>query len=52
MAGAAAKHIGIDKEQLLKSIRAMFSNKGEAVVEMNVKAFEMGFGITNIILQK
>lgn len=42
MAGAAAKHIGIDKEQLLSSIRAMFANKGEAIVEMNLKAFEMG----------
>ena len=42
MAGAASKHIGIDKEQLLSSIRAMFANKGEAIVEMNLKAFEMG----------
>ena len=42
MAGAAAKHIGIDKEQLLNSIRAMFASKGDAVVEMNVRAFEIG----------
>jgi indolepyruvate ferredoxin oxidoreductase beta subunit len=47
MAGAAAKHIGIDKEQLLNSIRAMFASKGDAVVEMNVKAFEMGANLAN-----
>lgn len=47
MAGAAAKHIGIDKEQLLNSIRAMFTNKGEAIVEMNLKAFEIGANLAN-----
>lgn len=47
MAGAAAKHIGIDKEQLLSSIRAMFAAKGEAIVEMNLKAFEMGANLAN-----
>jgi indolepyruvate ferredoxin oxidoreductase beta subunit len=47
MAGAAAKYIGIDKEQLLSSIRAMFESKGEAVVEMNLKAFEMGARLAN-----
>ncbi|MEA4936535.1 MAG: indolepyruvate oxidoreductase subunit beta [Paludibacter sp.] len=47
MAGAAAKHIGIDKEQLQQSIRAMFAAKGEAIVEMNLKAFEMGANLAN-----
>ena len=47
MAGAAAKHIGIDKEQLLHSIRAMFAAKGDAIVEMNLKAFEMGANLAN-----
>ena len=47
MAGAAAKHIGIDKEQLLQSISDMFAAKGEAIVEMNLKAFEMGANLAN-----
>lgn len=50
MAGAAAKHIGIDKQQLLSSICAMFESKGEAVVEMNMKAFEMGAALANGII--
>lgn len=43
MAGAAAKYIGIDKQQLLNSIQAMFESKGEAIVTMNLKAFESGY---------
>ena len=43
MAGAAAKYIGIDKKQLLDSVRTMFTGKGEAVAEMNLNAFEMGY---------
>lgn len=50
MAGAAANHIGIDKEQLQQSICAMFAAKGEAVVEMNLKAFEMGEALANGIV--
>lgn len=47
MAGAAANHIGIEKEQLLNSIQAMFASKGEAIVEMNLKAFELGYSNNN-----
>ncbi len=42
MIGAAANHLGFTKEELRESIRAMFSSKGEAVVEMNLKAFDLG----------
>jgi len=42
MIGAAANYLGFTKDELRESIRAMFNSKGEAVVEMNLKAFEMG----------
>ena len=41
--GVAAEFIGIlTPEQLEESIRNIFSPKGEAVVEMNIKAFKLG----------
>ena len=41
--GMAAKYLEIlTPEQLKESIRAIFAGKGEAVVEMNCKAFEIG----------
>ena len=41
--GAAAGIIGIlSPEQLRESIRNIFAAKGERVVEMNLKAFEIG----------
>ena len=41
--GMAAKYIGIlSPEQLKESIKAIFASKGDAVVEMNCKAFEIG----------
>ena len=41
--GMAAKHIGIlTPEQLRDSIARVFASKGEAIVEMNLKAFELG----------
>lgn len=42
MIGAAANYLGFTKDELRESIHAMFIGKGEAVVEMNLKAFEMG----------
>lgn len=47
MAGAAANYIGIEKEQLLISIQEMFATKGEAIVTMNLKAFELGYSNNN-----
>ena len=39
----AAKYLEIlTPEQLKESIRTIFASKGEAVVEMNCKAFEIG----------
>ena len=41
--GMAAKYLEIlTPEQLNESIKAIFASKGEAVVEMNCKAFEIG----------
>ena len=42
--GMAAKYIGIlSPEQLRESIKRLFARKGEAVVEMNCQAFDLGF---------
>ena len=41
--GMAARHIEIlSPEQLRESIKRVFASKGEAVVEMNCKAFDLG----------
>ena len=41
--GMAAKYLEIlTPEQLKESIKAIFASKGESVVEMNCKAFEIG----------
>ena len=41
--GMAAKYIGIlSPEQLRESIARVFASKGEAIVEMNLKAFDLG----------
>ena len=43
--GMAAKYIGIlTPEQLRESVARVFASKGEAVVEMNLKAFDLGMG--------
>ena len=41
--GMAAKYLEVlSPEQLKESIRRIFASKGESVVEMNIKAFEIG----------
>ena len=41
--GMAAKHLEIlTPDQLKESIKAIFASKGDSVVEMNCKAFEIG----------
>lgn len=40
--GAASVALGIDKDKLEDAIAHIFSRKGEAVVEMNIKAFNIG----------
>ncbi len=46
--GMAAKYIGIiTPEQLRESVARVFASKGEAIVEMNLKAFDLGLSSTN-----
>ncbi len=40
--GAASEYVGIEYEKLEGGIRAIFSRKGEAVVDMNLKALALG----------
>lgn len=41
--GMAAKYIGIlSPDQLRESVARVFASKGEAIVEMNLKAFDLG----------
>lgn len=41
--GMAAKHIGIlTPEQLRESVSRVFASKGETIVEMNLRAFDLG----------
>lgn len=40
--GAAAKHVGIEFEKLENGIRRIFARKGEAIVDMNIKALNLG----------
>ncbi len=40
--GAASKAIGLSRKALKNSIREIFSSKGEKVIELNLKAFDLG----------
>ena len=40
--GAAQKAIGIDFDKLEDAVRDVFSRKGEAIVEANLKALKIG----------
>lgn len=40
--GAAAKHVGIEYQKLEDGIRRIFARKGEEVVNMNIKALQLG----------
>jgi len=42
MLGAAARHIGFAPQEFQDAISAIFSRKGEAVVEANLNAFQAG----------
>ena len=42
LVGAASKHIPIEAETLKRSIREIFAAKGQAVVDVNLAAFEAG----------
>ena len=45
MLGAASRHTGLTKESIEKSIAGIFMNKGEDVVEMNIRAFRYGMNV-------
>ena len=40
--GFASKFLGIDKKQFQNSLTELFSSKGEDIVAMNLKAFDLG----------
>ncbi|HYW97164.1 MAG TPA: indolepyruvate oxidoreductase subunit beta [Bacteroidales bacterium] len=40
--GAASKYIGIPEEKLTSGIRAVFSRKGDEIVQLNIRAFLAG----------
>ena len=42
MIGLASKFLGIEKKQFEKSLKELFFSKGEDVVEVNLKAFNLG----------
>jgi indolepyruvate ferredoxin oxidoreductase beta subunit len=41
--GASAPHLGFTKDEMLKAIEQMFKNKGQDVLDLNFKAFELGY---------
>lgn len=49
--GAAAPFIQMEKEKIEEGIRTVFGAKGEAIVEMNIKAFRAGYDYTQNLLK-
>ena len=41
--GASAPHLGFCKDDMHKAVEQMFKNKGQDVLELNLKAFELGY---------
>jgi indolepyruvate ferredoxin oxidoreductase beta subunit len=41
--GASAPHLGFNKDEMYNAINQLFKNKGEEIVSLNLKAFEIGF---------
>lgn len=42
MLGGASRHLIIEKENLIEFIRVLFQPRGEKIVDINMKAFELG----------
>jgi indolepyruvate ferredoxin oxidoreductase beta subunit len=40
--GASSPYLGIEFEKLENAIRAIFHNKGEEVIQINLKALNLG----------
>lgn len=49
--GAAAPFIEIETDKIEDGIRAVFGAKGDAIVDMNIKAFRAGLAYTNNIIE-
>lgn len=50
--GAASPFLGISTDKIEASIREIFARKGEAIVEMNIKAFRAGLEVANQSINK
>lgn len=46
MLGAASPHLNLKKENLMEFIRVLFLPRGEKVVDINLKAFKLGYEAT------
>ena len=42
MVGLASKFLGIEKEQFQNSLKELFANKGDNIIALNLKAFDLG----------
>ena len=42
MVGLAYKFLGIDKKQFQKSLQELFADKGDDIIALNLKAFDLG----------
>lgn len=50
--GAASPFLGIEVEKIEEGIRNVFGRKGEAIVEMNLKAFRAGLEVADKYINK
>lgn len=50
--GAAAPFLGIDIAKIEDGIHSVFARKGDAIVEMNLKAFRAGLKVANAHINK
>jgi len=51
MLGAASAHLILKKENLREYIRVLFAPRGENLVDINLKAFELGRKAAAVKLQ-
>ncbi|MCX5782949.1 MAG: indolepyruvate oxidoreductase subunit beta [Elusimicrobia bacterium] len=42
LVGAAANFLGLKQESLKQAVKEMFERKGQAIIDVNLKAFELG----------
>ncbi len=46
--GASAPYLGFEKNEMHTAIMQIFKNKGDAIVDVNIKAFEKGYNFKNV----